>query len=95
MECDFCNKKNNETASETHVSNKCTEKCYGCFKNVCYNCIEPFCDDCNVRTCGTHVTRGSNGWPCIICEIDSYVIFNCRNCRQCDNDCNMRKYIKN
>lgn len=41
MECDFCNKK-------THVSNKCTEKCYGCFKNVCYNCIEPFCDDCNV-----------------------------------------------
>ena len=46
MECDFCNKKNNETASETHVSNKCTEKCYGCFKNVCYNCIEPFHNYC-------------------------------------------------
>ena len=117
MECDFCNKKNDDITvkSETHVSNKFTEKCYGCFKNVCYNCIEPFCDDCNVRTCkkccykhneilcgcygkcytcGTHVTRGSKGWPCIICEIDSYVIFNCRNCRQCDNDCNMGKHIK-
>jgi hypothetical protein len=52
MECDFCNKKNNDdinVTSKTHVSNKCTEKCYGCFKNVCYNCIEPFCDDCNVN----------------------------------------------
>ena len=53
MECDFCNKKNDDITvkSETHVSNKFTEKCYGCFKNVCYNCMEPFCDDCNTRTC--------------------------------------------
>ena len=84
MECDFCNKKNNDdinVTSKTHVSNKCTEKCYGCFKNVCYNCIEPFCDDCNVRTCkkccykhneilcgcyGKCYTRGSKAWPCIM-----------------------------
>ena len=77
----------------------CNIGCYNCMKIFCIDCNVRTCKKCydnngilcgcygECYTCGKHVSRGSNGWPCIECEKWSYVIFNCRICKKCDINC--------
>ena len=86
---------------ETEINLETVIACDRCKVSGCSECIKTECCDCSIQmcracsdiddimcdcygkcnTCGTDVSRGS-GWPCSECRI-----WNCRDCRRCDNPC--------